>query len=110
MNSITGFRVTIFCVMTFKVSEKCIKCTKLFFSVRQKTLKCLECLKPLHIKCSTVDNRQYLSYKNGKKDFICQYCTDYSCLKCEKHVYHRKPRNLSNICNLWVHRSRVGIS
>ena len=43
----------------------------------------------LHIQCSTVDNRQYLSYKNGKKDFICQYCTDYSCLKCDKNVYDR---------------------
>ena len=55
--------------------------------MRQKTLKCLKCLNSLHIKCSTVDNRQYLSYKNGKKDFICQYCTDYTCLKCDKHVY-----------------------
>ena len=66
----------------------------------------------LHIQCSTVDNRQYLSYKNGKKDFICQYCTDYSCLKCDKNVYDRdrQPGILCNICNLWVHRSCAGIS
>ena len=73
--------------MTSKVSEKCIKCTKPFLSMRQKTLKCLKCLNSLHIKSSTTDNRQYLSYKNGKKDFICEYCVDYSSLKCDKHVY-----------------------
>ena len=70
----------------------------------------MKCLNSLPIKCSTVDNRQYLSYKNGKKDFICQYCTDYSCLKCDKHVYDRQPGILCNICNLWVHRSCAGIS
>ena len=58
------------------------------------------CLNSLPIKCSTVDNRQYLSYKNGKKDFICQYCTDYSHLKCDKHVYDRQPGIICNICNL----------
>ena len=35
--------------------------------MRQKT-KCLKCLKSFHIKCSTVDQKQYLSYKNGKQD------------------------------------------
>ena len=75
--------------MTSKVSKKCIKCTKPFLRMRQKTMKCLKCLNSLHIKCSTVDNRHFLSYKNGKKNFICQHCTDYSCLKCDKHVDDR---------------------
>ena len=69
----------------------------------------MKCLNSLHIKCSTVDNREFLSYKNGKKDFICQYCTDYSCLKCDKHVYDRQPGILCNICNLWVYSSCAGI-
>ena len=46
--------------MTSKVPEKCIKCTKPFVSMRQKSLKCMKALNSLHIKCSTVDNRQYL--------------------------------------------------
>ena len=54
--------------------------------MRQETLKCLKCLNFNHIKYSTVDNKQYLSYANGKKDFICQYCVDYSCLKWDKQV------------------------
>ena len=78
--------------------------------MRQKTLKCLKCLNSLQIKCSTVDNKQYLSYTNGKKDFICQYCTGCSCLKCDKHVYDRQPGILCKICNLWFHRSCAGIS
>ena len=77
--------------------------------MRQKT-KCLKCLKSFHIKCSTLDKKQYLSYKNGKQDFICQYCTDYSWLKCDKHDYDKQPGILCNICNLWVHRSCAGIS
>ena len=56
-----------------------------------------------------IDNRQNLSYKNGKKDFICEYCTDYSCLKCDKHVCDKQPGILCNIWNLWVHRSCAGI-
>ena len=73
--------------MASKIFEKCVKCTKPFLSMRQKTLKCSKCLNSLQIKCSTVDNRQCLTYKNGKKDLICQYCTDYPCIKCDKHVY-----------------------
>ena len=34
----------------------------------------------------------------------------YSCLKCDKHVYDRRPGILYNKCNLWVHRSYAGIS
>ena len=66
--------------------------------MRQKT-KCLKCLKSFHIKCSTVDKKQYF-----------QYCTDYSWLKCDKHDYDKQPGILCNICNLWVHRSCAGIS
>ena len=44
-----------------------------------------------------IDNRQNLSYKNGKKDFICEYCTDYSCLKCDKNVCDKQPGILCNI-------------
>ena len=84
--------------MTSKFSEKCIKCRNPFLSMKQKTPKCLKCLNSLHNKCSTADKKQYLSYKNGKKDFICQYCTDYSCLKCDKHIYDRQPGILCNMC------------
>lgn len=45
-----------------------------------------------------------------KNDFTCQYCTDYSCLKYDKHIYDRQPGFFCNICSLWVHRSGVGIS
>ena len=38
-----------------------------------------------------IRNDIYLGYKNGKKDFICQYCTDCSWLKCAKYVYDREP-------------------
>ena len=72
--------------MTAKISEKCIKRTKPSLSIKHKTLKCLKCLNSLHIYCSNVDKKQYLSYKNGKKDFICQQCTDYFCLRCDKHA------------------------
>ena len=99
-----------FDVSMMTVSEKCIKCTKPFLNMRQKSLKCLKCLNSLHNKCSSVNKNQYLTYKNGKKDFICQYCTDYSCLKYDKHVYDRQPGILCNMYNLWIHRSWAGIS
>ena len=98
------------CFLTVWLNILCL-CSIRCIYVRwpQKFLKCLKCLNPLHIKCSTVDNRQYLSYKNGKKEFTFQYCTDYSYLKCDKHVYDRQLGIPCNISNLWVYRSCAGI-
>ena len=42
--------------------------------------------------------------------FVCQFCTDYSCLKCNKHVYYRQKGVLCTGCNLWIHQKCANLA
>ena len=96
--------------MTSKVSESAENAQNPFLVSEKQHWNVSNVWTPftLNVALLTIDNT--LSYKNKKKDLICKYCPDYSCLKCDKHVYDQQPGIFCNICNLWVHRSCAGIS
>ena len=85
-------------------SEKCLKCTKGFSSSRQKSLTCTSCSSTLHLKCTLITNNDYSLYKSGEKDFVCQYCSDFRCISCNKHVYDKQEGIFCDGHYFWVHR------
>ena len=75
--------------ITVTTFRKCIKCTY-NIDTKQNKLQCKQCLFLLHQKCTNISNREYFKdFKTGKRGLICQYCSDYSCLTCDKHVYDK---------------------
>ena len=71
------------------LNSKCIKCSKGFLNTNGKTVQCTLCSNHLHLKCTDLNKNSYQSF-SGDKDFICQYCSYYSCITCEKHVYYKQ--------------------
>ena len=54
----------------------------------------------LHQKCTNTRSREYSKdFKTGKRDFICQYCEDYSCLTCDKNVCDRQDGAQCDYCD-----------
>ena len=84
-------------------TNKCIGCSKSFSRKQNEQLKCSKCSYFLHLTCALISKQQYKNYNNGNKDFICQYCEDYTCLACNKHVYDWKEGVLSDCCEQWIH-------
>ena len=41
---------------------------------------------------------------------MCQFCTDYSCLKCNNHVYYRQKGVLCTGCNVWIHQKCANLT
>ena len=74
------------------IFARCIKHTDKICP-KQNKLQCKQCSYLLHQKCTNISTREYSKdFKTGKKDFICQYCADYSCLTFDKHVYDKQER------------------
>ena len=67
--------------------ERCIRCTKTFVTAKTR-LKCAKCVSFLYQRCSRVTRQEHLEYKQGTFKFVCQFCTEYMCLRCAKHVYY----------------------
>ena len=84
-------------------NNKCLKCEKTAKSTGN-SLECSQCQNFIHLKCSHLTKIQFNQYKKGKMRFVCQFCTDYSCLKCNKHVYYRQKGVLCTGYNLWIHQ------
>ena len=84
--------------------NKCIDCSKFFSRNQNKQLKCSECSYFLHLSCALISKQQYKNYSNENKDFICQYCEDYTCLACNKHVYDWQEGVLCDCCEQWIDR------
>ena len=51
----------------------------------------------------------FLIIKKGKK-YICQFGTDYTCRKCNKHVYYRQIAALCTGCNQITHQKFAGLN
>ena len=85
------------------LNSKCIKCCKGFLNTKRKTVQCTPCSNNLHLKCTDLDKNTYQSF-SGDKHFICQYCSHYSCITCEKQVYDKQHGIFCDGCNLWTHR------
>ena len=43
-------------------------------------------------------------------DFICQYCSRYSCITCDRHVYDKQDGIFCDDCNIWTHRRCARVS
>ena len=85
--------------MAHDKSDKCIKCDKLVYqsmwSVHSVAIHCI---------LSAVDwvKKDYLSYQQKTFLYTCQFCTDYKCTNCEKHVYYGQKGILCSDCDLLV--------
>ena len=53
------------------------------------SIECSECHKRIHFTCSRLRlKKDFVQFKKSKEQFVCQFCSDYTCLKCHKHVYY----------------------
>ena len=78
--------------MASKISKSnCIKCSVGVLNTKQKTVQCTQCSNHLHLKGTDLNKNTYQSF-SGDKDFICQYCSHYSCITCEQHAYDKQDR------------------
>ena len=84
-------------------NSKCIKRPKGFSNTKQKAVQCPQFSNHLHLKCTGLIKNTHQSF-SGDKDFICHYCSRYSCTTCEKHMYDNQDGNFYYDCNLWAHR------
>ena len=56
--------------------------------------------------------KEFSKYKKGKTKFICQFCTEYTCIICDSHVEYGQKGVLCTSCNLWIYRKimKAGIT
>ena len=95
--------------MAHHKSDKCIKCDKLVYS-NSKHVVCSQCSNSLHFKWSRLSEKDYLRYQQKTFLYNCQFCTDYKCIKCEKHVYYSQKGILYSGCDLWIHKKCAGLN
>ena len=91
------------------MKDTCLKCKKPVSS-RQNRLNCNLCKKVLHLKYTELTKSQFQSYQKGKLLFNCVYCTNYSCLKCDKHIYDNVDSVCCDKCDKWIHKTCANIS
>ena len=91
--------------MAPKVENK--KCTKYckVLSRSGKNLECFKCNKSLHLKFSRLDKKRFLKCIQGNPEFVCQFCTDYTCHHCNKHIYYGQKAVLCNGCQNWTQKN-----
>ena len=71
--------------------------------MQQKTVQCTLCSNHLHLKFADLNKNTYQSF-SGDEDFTCQYCSHYSSITCEKHVYDKQDGTFCDGRNLSTHR------
>ena len=69
-----------------------------------------QCSNSLHLKCSRMNKNGYLSHQQKTLNYAFEFCTDYKCIKCEKHVYYGQKGILCSGCDLWIHKKCAGNS
>ena len=71
---------------------------------------CSQCSNSLHFKWSRLSEKDYLRYQQKTFLYTCQFCTDYKCIKCEKHVYYSQKGILYSGCDPWIHKKCAGLN
>ena len=68
--------------------SKCLKCrTPVLDS--QKGILCDHCQNWIHLKCTNLRKAEYnYLQQNMEAPFLCLYCTDFLCGKCQMPVYN----------------------
>ena len=82
-------------------SNECGLCDKII-DIHHKALKCNECLKWVHVKCTNISNIKYENYQiNPEMKFQCRSCK--SCGICKKTIAinHRKLK--CDVCCSYIH-------
>ena len=96
-------------MLASKIKDKCLKCKKPVLS-RQNRINCNLCKKVLHLKGTELTKSQFQSYQKGKILFNWIYYTNYSCLKCGKHIYDNVTTAYFNKCDKWIDKTCANIS
>lgn len=86
-----------------------IKCVKLLKTLKDN-LVCSSCQNSLHLKCSRLNPEEFSKYKKVKAKFICWFCTDYTCINCDRHVQYGQKEVLCTGCNIWIHQKCARIT
>ena len=89
------------------LDKKCIKYTKKIASNSDKHIQCCRCSFFLHPRCSGL---RHTDYVNKNKNYVCQCCTEYTCLRCNRHVYDKQDGIYCDGCNFCVHRTCANLS
>ena len=84
--------------------NNCLGCSKSFPRKQNKQLKCSKCSYFFHLSWALISKQQYKNYDNGSKDFICQYCKDYTYFACNKYSFDWQKGVLCDCCEQWIHR------
>ena len=53
---------------------------------------------------------RHSDYINKNKNYVCQYCTEYTCLRWNRHVYGSQDSIYCDGLNFWIHRTCAGLS
>ena len=89
------------------LDKTCIKCTKKIANNSDKHIQCCRCSFFLHHRCLGL---RYTDYVNESKNFACQYCTEYTCFGCNRHVYDGQDDIYCDGCNFSINRTCAGLS
>ena len=82
---------------------KCTSCTKLFHE-GQNAIQCDKCDGWLHLKCSGLKQKEFKNISE-ETEFVCKFCINFQCGKCEKPVYSHQNSIECSIegCSTWFH-------
>ena len=82
---------------------KCIKCKSQFYP-NQNAIQCDKCDGWLHLKCSGMSKKDFIRVQEDT-EFVCNYCKNYPCGKCEKPVYpsQNAVECSHDQCSKWYH-------
>ena len=89
--------------------ERCINCTKNFLTAKRR-FKYTKWVSVLHQRCSRVTRQEHLEYKQRVFKIVCQFCTDYTCIRCVKHVCYGQNAVLCNGCDKWIHKKCASLT
>ena len=82
---------------------KCPKC-RYFVNDNTNSVCCDDCDHWFHLKCSGLKLKEFKSLvKDSSSKFICNFCSNYKCGKCNKPVFDHQNGIGCDICNIWYH-------
>ena len=83
---------------------KCPKCQK-YISENCNSICCDKCNHWFHLHCSRLKLlRDFKTFvENPNQSFVCKFCLNYKCGKCDKPVFEYQNAMCCDLCSLWHH-------